>query len=111
MKIDMYKYLQTGKFIEHAILMCLTEGQAEKFPKYKNKKIKPLDITFTINGKKADLRDFFEHMEQQFDHSVSTKAKKMFEERMSDKMSKVYGSMDALQQYAEHLSEQIDWNV
>ncbi len=111
MKINVYKYLRTGKFIEHAILMTITKDILAKAPKYKNKKFKKLDITMHIEGQEIDLIKFFDHMEKEWRSSVSKSAENLFEEKASEKMGEIYDSLNQLEAYAKELSSKIDWNV
>jgi len=101
MKIDMYKYLETGKFIEHAVLNMLGDSKKMKqIIKYdKGKKVLPIDMVFTMNGVEVSIECFFEYLEGQFEGCVKKEAEVYLDDKMHGKLTGVTELLEKIEKY------------
>jgi hypothetical protein len=110
MIIDPYKYLHTGKFLEHAMLHAVTEATKNdpEFVENKLKKVEegeekgkilPFDMTLTIAGQEVDITDFFEHVEKEFKRGIKHEANELVKEKYHDKLRMVYGHLQVIEDF------------
>ena len=104
MKIDMYKYLNTGKLIEHAVLTMLGQNIDDIIPDGGKKKVKPIDMVFTMNGIEVNIEEWFEDLENQWNSQVKQEAKEMMNNLIPNK---IYALNEVLQNIEWKIEEEI----
>lgn len=114
MIIDPYKFLNTGKFFEHALLEAVSSVGRDfvtNLPKVEEGedkgKIKPFEMTMTLAGKEVDIISFFEHMESQFKSCVEKEAANIVAEKYQDKLNVIHEQMNTIERFLEGEVEKI----
>jgi hypothetical protein len=109
MKLDMYQYLQTDKFVEHAILHVMgnNKGEFTDLPKDEEGKVLPIDVVMTINGIEVNIIHFLDLLEKVYMESVVNTATNVVNEKIDSQLNEIYSNLDTLKVQTEQLTKEL----
>lgn len=117
MKYTLYKeLLDHSNILSHVFFTCADEFIQDIV--YDNKGLsneeiekRKIDIELKIDGHKCDPKKFFDSLYQQYADHIDKEARKIVNEKISDKFNTISNKLQEYQEITESWANDINWNI